>query len=665
MNNDKIFLTVIFNNSNNSNNSDNSNNYKKLINNINFQIYKNYYCLLIIKDKILYDKIDEYIKLLNLNLNFNIYINNDYFNNSLDLEKDELYAEIIDIEEQKSFLETKNLKKGRFQNNDISFAINEFLKSDCNYFTWIYDNYVIDYFFLNNLIEIKSSFTYTPFKITNRDKNTTNILLNKKYTNKEEFLIENNICFKSFMINKDTLQKIYNNTEFIFNKIEELNDYDFFYIIFKIINFNDIKYNNKILLDIIVDNNDNDNINNNLNNNMIYLDSERNNIIQKYCTNNKIINNNILNLFTPKFKINNFNNIIITLTSIPPRFLDIEFEDTIKSLFDQIIEPKYVILNLCNKYKRFPLFDNNLFNKKIDFLKNKYNKLIINITNDYGPITKILGLYSLKYNTEINIDIDINDKLIVVDDDWSYKNTLTYYYILCYELYNCDSIFINEKQLINWNEWWEKKEFNEVDNIVHDNYQGFSFGWLSYSIQYKYINKLFEYYNYIISINNEIINNDDLIISLFYKKFKLNACALNLLLLKKKSSILDNIEPLRNINNSSIFKKNLEQKFLDIDNINSNLFDIFSINKKTFYNIKNIEFNNNNILDISYFNKNILILTIFNNNLDNSLDSNNIKNEYLLTINNISYKIIINNENIYKKNTYFIKIDSLFELEIE
>ena len=548
------------------------------------------------------------------------------------------------------------MKKCRFSNNDISFAINEFLKSDCNYFTWIYDNYVIDYFFLNNLIEKKSSFTYTSFKITNKDTNTQNILLDKKYKNKEEFLIENNICFKSFILNKDTLQKIYNNNnEFIFKKIEELNDYDFFYIIFKIVDFNDIKYNNKILLDIIINDN-NDNINNNLNNNIIYLDSERNNIIQKYCTNNKVINNNILNLFTPKFKINdinNINNIIISLTSIPPRFLDVEFEDTIKSLFDQIIEPKYVILNLCNKYNRFPIFDNILFYKKINFLKNKYNKLIINITNDYGPITKILGLYTLKYNTEIDINIDINDKIIIVDDDWNYKNTLTYYYILCYELYNCNAIFINEKELINWNEWWEKKEFNEVNNIIHDNYQGLAFGWLSYSIQYKYINKLFEYYNYIILINNDIINHDDLIISLFYKKFKLNACALNLLLLKKKSSILDSIEPLRNINNSNIFNKNLEQKFLDIDNINNDLFDIFSINKKTFYNIKNIEFNNNNILDISYFNENILILTLYNNNLGN---------EYLLTINNINYKIIINSENIYIKNTYFIKIDSLLEL---
>ena len=649
--NDKIFLTVIFNNSY----SYNLNNYKKLINNINFQIYKNYYCLLIIKDKILYDKINEYIKLLNLN--FNIYINNnDFINTSFDSGLDNLYAELVDSSESNVLLETGNLKKCRFSNNDISFAINEFLKSDCNYFTWIYDNYVIDYFFLNNLIEKKSSFTYTSFKIINKDTNTQNILIDKKYENKEEFLIKNNICFKSFILNKDTLQKIYNNNnEFIFKKIEELNDYDFFYIIFKIIDFNDIKYSNKILLDIIVNND----INNNLNNNIIYLDSERNNIIQKYCTNNKVINNNILNLFTPKFKINdinNINNIIISLTSIPPRFLDVEFEDTIKSLFDQIIEPKYVILNLCNKYNRFPIFDNILFYKKINFLKNKYNKLIINITNDYGPITKILGLYTLKYNTEIDINIDINDKLIIVDDDWNYKNTLTYYYILCYELYNCDAIFINEKELINWNEWWEKKEFNEVNNIIHDNYQGLAFGWLSYSIQYKYINKLFEYYNYIILINNDIINHDDLIISLFYKKFKLNACALNLLLLKKKSSILDSIDPLRNINNSNIFNifnKNLEQKFLDIDNINNDLFDIFSINKKTFYNIKNIEFNNNNILDISYFNENILILTLYNNNLGN---------EYLLTINNINYKIIINNEYIYIKNTYFIKIDSLLEL---
>jgi len=242
MNNDKIFLTVIFNNSH-SNNSY-SNNYKKLINNINYQVYKNYYCLLIIKNKNLYDKINEYIKLLNLN--FNVYLNNDYDNNIFI--NDNSYDS-----EPFVLMETENLKKTKYPNNDVSFAIHEFLKSDCNYFTWIYDNYVIDYFFLNNLIETKSSFTYTSFKITNKDKNSQNILLDTKYKTKEEFFTENNICFKSFILNKDTMQKICNNNnnEFIFKKIEELKDYDFFYIIFKILDFDNIKYSNKILLDII------------------------------------------------------------------------------------------------------------------------------------------------------------------------------------------------------------------------------------------------------------------------------------------------------------------------------------------------------------------------------------------------------------------------------
>ena len=636
--NDKIFIAIIIDNINNINN-----NYKKIINTINFQVYKNYYCLLILnkEDKILYNKINEYINLLNVSININIDIN-------------------IDIN----------------NNNNISYAINKFFKSDCNYFTWIYENYNIDYFFLDNLIKIKSDFVYTSFKLINIDKNNKNninskILLDKKYNSKDNFFIENNISFKSFMWYKNCLYNICNN-EYISDKnIINLNEYDFFYITFKIIDFENIKYSNKVLLEIINDNNNNNNNNKN-NKNNIYLDNEKNDIIKKYCTNNKIINNNILNLYLPNINLNDnvYNNehnndIIISLASIPSRFLHIEFEDTIKSLFNQIIKPKYVILNLCNNYQRFPLFNIELYTTKIKFLQDKYNKLIINITSDYGPITKILGLYNLKYNNDIKINIGIDDKIIILDDDWTYINTLTYYYKLAYELYNCDAIFVDEKYLINWDNWWEYKEFNEEDNIIHNNYQGFAFGWLTYSIKYKYINKLFDYYSYIISINDKIINYDDLIISLFYKKFKLNTCGINLLFLKKKNSILDTVDPLRNINNYNIFKKDLEKKFMDINNINNINSDLFNIkpNKKIFYNIENLEFNNNNIFDISYFNEKILIITIINDNINNSLE-NNLDVNLTIRINNINYKILIKKKNINIKNTYFIKVDSLLNLEI-
>ena len=54
------------------------------------------------------------------------------------------------------------------------------------------------------------------------------------------------------------------------------------------------------------------------------------------------------------------------------------------------------------------------------------SKIIINYTEDFGPITKILGL---KY---CNININTNDKIIIVDDDWIYSKYLTYFYNLCY-----------------------------------------------------------------------------------------------------------------------------------------------------------------------------------------------------------------------------------------
>jgi GR25 family glycosyltransferase involved in LPS biosynthesis len=386
-----------------------------------------------------------------------------------------------------------------------------------------------------------------------------------------------------------------------------------------------------------------------------------------YNSNNfiNIVNNLFFNNFI-NIEINNIeSNIIFSLTSIPNRFLNNSFDKIIDSIYNQIIKPKYIIINLCHKYKRNFEYDNNLFQNKISQLKNKYNNLIINFSEDYGPITKILGLLNLSHV------INENDKIIVIDDDWIIKNNMSYYYELTYELYNCECVFIDERYLINWD---NNMELLESNVILYDNYQNFVYGWLSFSFKYKYVERLYDFYKSILFIDNEIIKHDDLILTLFYKLNKIYSCGINLFLNIYERQDLENIDALKNMYDSWNFRFNLEQKILNIYNINNTLLrnhvyienlkinnsEIFiekNINeRKILFNIENITYypdkNNfyNKHIDIKYFSKNIFILTItyFKEFID-ELDS------FIININNIEYNISIYFNNTFsKKQTFFI-----------
>lgn len=66
---------------------------------------------------------------------------------------------------------------------------------------------------------------------------------------------------------------------------------------------------------------------------------------------------------------------------------------------NQKIKPKYIIINYCSNYKRLKNVNYNLFNEKILYFENKYTgKFIFNKSDDYGPITKALGLINLPEN---------------------------------------------------------------------------------------------------------------------------------------------------------------------------------------------------------------------------------------------------------------------------
>jgi GR25 family glycosyltransferase involved in LPS biosynthesis len=360
----------------------------------------------------------------------------------------------------------------------------------------------------------------------------------------------------------------------------------------------------------------------------------------------------------------NKSNIIISLTTIPPRFIESIFEKVILSLYNQIVKPDFIVINLCYKYNRTFKYDIEKYNEKIDYYKNKYKNLIINITEDFGPITKILGLYN------IISTLGSSAIIIVVDDDWICRNYLTYYYLLIYQLYQCDCVFIDEFNLINWNNNINNNLFiNNINQIFYDNYQSYVFGWLSFSFKQNYIQKLYNFYNKIITYNVNLIKHDDLILTLFYKIDKLYACGINIFMFENNRLILDELFALRNEKNSFILRTNLEKKYLSIYNIEYNIINnrIKILNNKKFinkvfinkkinernllFNIENIDYDpekndfENKQLDIKYFNKNIFILTItyFNNNIEKEINVFNNK---------------INNENIYSnKISYFIQVN--------
>lgn len=113
--------------------------------------------------------------------------------------------------------------------------------------------------------------------------------------------------------------------------------------------------------------------------------------------------------------------IIISLTTIPPRFKYLYI--TIESLLNQTICPDKIIIHIPEIYNNYD---------SIDIPKYSNDKIIINRqTKDYGPITKLLGLYhSELYNNMSNDDI-----IIVVDDDRIYNNNMIKYMITYHEKY--------------------------------------------------------------------------------------------------------------------------------------------------------------------------------------------------------------------------------------
>ncbi len=421
-------------------------------------------------------------------------------------------------------------------------------------------------------------------------------------------------------------------------------------------------------------------INHGKNENRIYRKNYDSSINNK-SSNNNLENNNIYKIIDNKElktltcdkdffsnNLNKVNDIIISLTTIPTRFLNQEFENVLDSLNNQILKPKKIVVFLCHKYNRHFEYCQLEFDSKLEYFRNKYNNILFHFTEDYGPITKILGFIDI-YET-----FDKNDKIIVVDDDWKKLDMTTYYFKMCYDLYQCDAVFIDERELINWTNNRYLYSYNE---IFYDNYQNFAYGWLSFSFKMNFIPKLYDFYKKVIEIDPLIICHDDLIITLFYRYNKIYSCGIHLFLSEFEENKISELDALKNSENSFNIRFDLETNFCKFYNIELSILNkhnyiknnltqdsVYSINsniEKRFLlnNIENINYNpeKNNFqnihLDIKYFNKNIFIFTI-----TSFEDIRNNNYCFELEINSEKIFIHINLQNNYsKKYSCFININ--------
>jgi GR25 family glycosyltransferase involved in LPS biosynthesis len=460
-------------------------------------------------------------------------------------------------------------------------------------------------------------------------------LINIPSVNKNFIIIVNNlkyiINYANNITNIDNLRIIVSGNI----KIKNISIFSKFY--YKINKFefeqninNDVEQNVQIMTTL--DNKFEQNINNDVEQNVQIMTT----------LDNKFIFDNIDILFILQ-KIKN-TNIYISLSVIPQRIVSIYFEKVLETLCYQKISAKKIIVNICKKYKRFDL--ENICDYEIKNAIDKYTKLfgnvIFNYSEDYGPITKIIGLI------HSNIQFDDNDIIISVDDDFEMSNTLTYFYGLVHDLYNPDMVGVYETKLINWN--FNNPTFNKFTNLFEDCFNKQIYGWLSFSFKYKYIKKLYMFYNEIIKHDENIWKHDDLIITCFYIVEKLYCCCMNIMFHK-------------NFNNNHIGESKLSNYFgLKIEN---NIWSIRTELEKKIFNIYNIEYNHNTYsLTCTYDKKNYL-----------EISKNISKRNYLNNVENIYYDPNVNNfqehhidikyisKNIFALTITIFNIYNIFNLE--
>jgi len=320
----------------------------------------------------------------------------------------------------------------------------------------------------SNLIKNNDDYTFVPYTIKNK-------FIIKIFENINiSFKINFSSSIKYFLLKTKKEQKIIEDCKTIIQLFCDAND---------IVNVIPVYYTKKYY------ENDNTYVIKNLN--ILKIDN-----IEPYFNMTDLLNNSSNENPNEKYELlstNNFSNnkylipnkknkIIITLSVIPSRLLTLQFYNNLKKLFNCDLKADFVVLNFCKEYKRGFKFDFDVCMKMLNLLKKKFSNLIINICEDYGPITKILGLFSA------DLTIDDNDIIISVDDDWEYDSNITLFYYYCYEIYDCDCIFIDERYNISLS--GGNINFLNNTNVFYDNYQNFAYGWLSFSFKFSKLKKL-------------------------------------------------------------------------------------------------------------------------------------------------------------------------------
>jgi hypothetical protein len=115
--------------------------------------------------------------------------------------------------------------------------------------------------------------------------------------------------------------------------------------------------------------------------------------------------------------------IIVSLTTIPTRFKYLYI--TIDSILSQTILPDKIVIHIPTKYNNYS-YDANMIPT---FSSDKV--IINNNVKDYGPATKLLGLYEFDLYNKMNDD----DIIIVIDDDRIYNTNLIKTMVEYHKLY--------------------------------------------------------------------------------------------------------------------------------------------------------------------------------------------------------------------------------------
>jgi hypothetical protein len=277
-------------------------------------------------------------------------------------------------------------------------------------------------------------------------------------------------------------------------------------------------------------------------------------------------------------------NFVISLTTIPSRVKHPKFKDIIQGLLNQSITPDFILLFVSTQYNRFPDFNTQEFELNLQQLLLLDSKIKIIVTQDLGPIMKVLGASLCTNNTIPKITInhlsqahkpnilhfyrsapfilDVDKSIIIsCDDDWLYKKNLLQSYSECFSKYpETQCVAIDQSNV----QQWKPLIFNLSNKQRYEQcYKGNLYGWLSYAFPLKSTVELLVFYNDSIKKCPDVVFHDDCLISNYVKKNRLVTVALHIDPFEEYWSELDSINSLRNseygVNNE--FRVNIEKKF--------------------------------------------------------------------------------------------------------